>query len=101
MVAEWDGVPVGFLAVLAAEVKGCSCRVIDLIGVSNSHQGRGGGRELVDYFRQLYAGKCDLLRVGTQVANIPSARLYERCGFRLAESAYVLHAHVKDGKLLR
>jgi ribosomal protein S18 acetylase RimI-like enzyme len=101
LVAECDGIPVGFLAVLASEVKGRSCRVIDLIGVSASHQGRGVGRELVDHFRRFYAGKCDLLRVGTQVANIPSARLYERCGFHLAESAYVLHAHVQDGKPLR
>jgi dTDP-4-amino-4,6-dideoxy-D-galactose acyltransferase len=101
LVAEWHDVPVGFLAVLATEVKGCSCRIIDLIGVSDSHQGRGVGRELVDCFRQVYAGRCDLLRVGTQVANIPSARLYERCGFRVVESAYVLHAHVRDGKLLR
>ena len=100
-VAESEGIPVGFLAVLAGEVKGRSCRVIDLIGVSASHQGQGLGQELVDHFRQFYAGKCDLLRVGTQAANIPSARLYERCGFRLAESAYVLHAHVQDGKLLR
>jgi ribosomal protein S18 acetylase RimI-like enzyme len=101
LVAEWDGVPVGFLAVLAGEIKGRSCRVIDLIGVSGSYQGRGVGRGLVDHFSRLYAGKCDVLRVGTQVANIPSVRLYERCGFRVAESAYVLHAHVKDGELLR
>jgi len=101
LVAEWDGVPVGFLAVLAADVKGCSSRVIDLIGVSAARQGQGVGRELVDHFTRAYAGTCDLLRAGTQVANAPSARLYERCGFRLAESAYVLHAHVKAGKLLR
>jgi dTDP-4-amino-4,6-dideoxy-D-galactose acyltransferase len=101
LIAESDSVPVGFLAVLAADIKGCSCRLIDLIGVSDSHQGRGIGRELVDSFKHLYAGKCDLLRVGTQVANTPSARLYERCGFCLVESAYVLHAHVRDGKLLR
>jgi hypothetical protein len=33
------------------------------------------------------------MRVGTQIANIPSLRLYERLGFTMAESAYVLHAH--------
>jgi len=33
------------------------------------------------------------LRVGTQVANIPSTRLYEKAGFRLRASHYVLHAH--------
>jgi ribosomal protein S18 acetylase RimI-like enzyme len=100
LVAEWDDVPVGFLAVLAADVKGRSCRVIDLIGVSATRQGRGVGQVLVDHFTQTYAGKCDLLRVGTQVANTPSARLYERCGFRLADSSYVLHAHFNDGRPL-
>jgi ribosomal protein S18 acetylase RimI-like enzyme len=101
LVAEWDGAPVGFLAVLAADVPGRSCRVIDLIGVAPERQGRGVGRALVDHFIRAYAGGCDRLRVGTQVANTPSARLYEGCGFRLADSAYVLHAHVKDGRPLR
>jgi hypothetical protein len=32
--------------------------------------------------------------VGTQAANIPSLRLYESFGFRVCETAYVLHAHV-------
>jgi ribosomal protein S18 acetylase RimI-like enzyme len=100
LVAESDGVPVGFLAVLAAEAKGRSCRVIDLIGVSAAHQGRGVGESLISHFIQDSAGRCDLLRVGTQVANTAAARLYERCGFRLGESAYVLHAHVDNGKPL-
>jgi ribosomal protein S18 acetylase RimI-like enzyme len=101
LVAEADSLPVGFLAVLAADVKGRSCRVIDLIGVSAASQGRGVGRMLVDSFTRAYAGHCDLLRVGTQVANTVSVRLYEGCGFRLVESAYVLHAHISERKSLR
>jgi ribosomal protein S18 acetylase RimI-like enzyme len=100
LVAESDGVPVGFLAVLRTEVMGRSCRVIDLIGVSAAHHGRGVGESLINHFIQVSTGECALLRVGTQVANIAAARLYERCGFRLAESAYVLHAHVKNGQAL-
>lgn len=100
LVAEQDGVPVGFLAVLAIEVKGRPCRVIDLIGVSPARQGQGVGESLIRHFVPSSAGECALVRVGTQVANTAAARLYERCGFRLAESAYVLHAHVKNGTLL-
>ena len=37
----------------------------------------------------------DMLRVGTQVANLPSISLYEKCGFHVAETTYVLHAHVQ------
>ena len=33
------------------------------------------------------------ITVGTQAANIPSVRLYEKNGFRLASSHYVLHYH--------
>jgi ribosomal protein S18 acetylase RimI-like enzyme len=101
LVAEMDRVPVGFLAVLAADVNGRSCRVIDLIGVSAATQGRGVGTELVKAFTSAYAGRCEVLRVGTQVANVASVRLYEGCGFRLLESAYVLHAHINERKILR
>ena len=33
------------------------------------------------------------VRVGTQIANIPSLRLYESLGFRIADTHYVLHYH--------
>jgi ribosomal protein S18 acetylase RimI-like enzyme len=98
LVAESEGMPAGFLAVLAAEHDGMPVRVIDLIGVGKQHQGRGVGRSLVHAFIAEYGSRC-LLRVGTQAANIPSLRLYEQCGFRLTASAYVLHAHVKDGQV--
>jgi RimJ/RimL family protein N-acetyltransferase len=32
--------------------------------------------------------------VGTQIANLPSIRLYEKLGFSLVKSAYVMHRHV-------
>lgn len=97
MVAELDGKPAGFLAVLAAKVGERPARVIDLVGVGKEFQGRGAGRALTQAFIRDYAGKCDILRVGTQAANIPSMRLYENCGFRMAETAYVLHAHIPEG----
>jgi ribosomal protein S18 acetylase RimI-like enzyme len=93
-VAVLDRRTVGFLAVLAPEHHGKPCRVIDLIAVDRACQGRGVGRALVEAFVASSTGVCDLLRVGTQAANIASMRLYEACGFRIVETAYVLHAHV-------
>jgi ribosomal protein S18 acetylase RimI-like enzyme len=92
-VAVRNGEPAGFLASLAVEAKGERIRVIDLIGVAKAHQGHGVGRALVNDFIASAAGRFDRLRVGTQVANIPSVRLYEQCGFRFTDSSYVLHAH--------
>lgn len=90
-VAEIDQRPAGFLAALAAAEP--SLAVIDLIGVAAAARRRGVGKALVLEFARCYADRAQR-RVGTQVANLPSLRLYEECGFRLAESAYVLHAHV-------
>ena len=97
LVAAVEGRPAGFLAVLDATVNGKAYRVIDLVGVARSYQGKGVGRRLVEAFISCSAGRCDMLRVGTQVANIPSMRLYESCGFLMTETSYVLHAHRNGG----
>ncbi len=94
LVAVHGDRPVGFLAVLAVESKEKKIMVIDLIGVDPSFQGQGAGYALVDHFCSTSEGRCDLLRVGTQAANIPSLRLYQDTGFKMVASAYVLHAHL-------
>jgi ribosomal protein S18 acetylase RimI-like enzyme len=92
-VALAGGRPAGFLAVLAAETGSRRVRVIDLIGVDAPAQGRGIGEALVRFFVDRYREECDELRVGTQAANVPSLRLYEKCGFRVVRTQYVLHLH--------
>jgi dTDP-4-amino-4,6-dideoxy-D-galactose acyltransferase len=99
LVAEVDGKPVGFLALLAtgdAEKAG----VIDLIGVGKNMQGRGVGKRLVDFHIQDAYQKYSRLIVGTQIANVPSMRLYTKCGYNISSSTYVLHAHVNEGKVI-
>ena len=99
-VALVKGVPAGFLAVIDAQ-HGTERRIIvDLIGVDKAFQGQGVGTALMAYFVQTFQGECDSLRVGTQVANVPSIRLYERMGFRFVGSIYVMHAHTQDGKVI-
>lgn len=85
-----DDAEAGFLAVLEAPD---GARVIDLIGVAGEAQGRGVGESLVSTFVARHGVGGRVLRVGTQVANVASMRLYEKLGFRVAGSTYVLHRH--------
>jgi ribosomal protein S18 acetylase RimI-like enzyme len=89
--------PVGFLAVLETKVKGKNARIIDLVGVDHTQQGRGVGKALVGAFLVECTKRETLAVVGTQAANLPSLRLYESMGFRVCETTYVLHAHVGGG----
>lgn len=82
--------PVGFFAVAALD----GVRRIDLIGVARGQERKGIGRALTSFFIEQYREQSSRLEVGTQIANVPSTRLYENLGFRLAESAFVLHKHV-------
>jgi ribosomal protein S18 acetylase RimI-like enzyme len=65
--------------------------VIDLIAVATDAHGRGAGSALTAAFAGLYTGMPRV--VGTQIANVPSIRLYTKLGFALARSQYVLHLH--------
>lgn len=90
-IALIKGEVVGFNAVLESTTHDQTTSIIDLIAVSVAHQGRGVGRALLQHFIQTYHPTHPRLQVGTQVANIPSCRLYESMGFRLISSQYVLH----------
>jgi GNAT superfamily N-acetyltransferase len=94
LVATIDDRPVGFLAVLAADIDGKVARVIDLVAVAPEAQGLGVGTALVRSFIHLTEATSDRLRVGTQIANARSLRLYTRAGFEIVHSAYVMHLHV-------
>jgi len=91
LLASADGQrPNGFLAVLEAPD---GARVIDLVGVAPDTQRQGIGKALVVEFVRRHADGARTLRVGTQAANIPSLRLYEKLGFRTVSAAFVLHRH--------
>lgn len=87
--AEVDGKTVGFLAV----VESSGAAFIDLVGVAPEAQGMGVGVALTRHFIESWKDRAGELKVGTQVANIRSMRLYERAGFSVVDSSYVLHAH--------
>ena len=86
----------GFLGRVEAKRGGNVAHVIDLIAVDGASQGIGVGRALVEAFVQAAAGRATEVEVGTQAANVPSVRLYEACGFRLADASWVMHGHFRD-----
>jgi len=94
-IAKKNGKPVGFLAVLEISINEKIIRIIDLLGVSINHQRQNIGKTLTNYFIKTSSEKSEVVRVGTQAANIPSLQLYESCGFRIVNAAYVMHAHRK------
>lgn len=87
LVVRRAGRPVGFLAVLAPSPE---VRVIDLVAVHSEARGAGAGRALVEALLSGSGGRVD---VGTQIANTGALRFYERLGFRVSDTRYVLHLH--------
>lgn len=87
-VAEADGAVAGFLLLL----RDGGTLVIDLIAVAAGCRGRGLARGMIAHAAGMFEDGTTM-RVGTQLANIPSVRLYESMGFRLVAAHHVLHRH--------
>lgn len=87
LVAEHDGEVAGFQLVLDTP----EAAVIDLIAVAAATRGRGLGSCLVYGLAESSPDRW--VQAGTQVANLPALRLYERLGFAVTRTDYVLHRH--------
>ena len=94
LVALREGRPVGFVALLVGGTGARRVGRIDLIGVDRGCRRQGIGRALVIAAMAEARTRCHELRVGTQLANLPSIRLYQNLGFAILESRYVMHLHV-------
>lgn len=88
-VAEVGGAVVGFLLLLGPNA---GTQTIDLIGVAEAARRRGLASELARWAAHRTPG-VERVRVGTQVANVASLRLYEKVGFRVVNTQYVVHLH--------
>ena len=88
LVAAHKGRAVGFLQLLARE----ETLVIDLIAVEKAHQGNGLATGMITHAAESNADRERML-VGTQIANTPSLRAYEKLGFRVCASDYLFHYH--------
>jgi len=88
VIADAGGKPAGFLLLLDSDGK----LVIDLIAVAKAHRGSGLARGMIAFAASTLTQFYTML-VATQIANIPSMRLYEGIGFRLVGAQYILHSH--------
>ena len=96
VLAEDKGKVAGFLQLIFQG----DVLVIDLIAVDPARRKMGLAHDMIAFVRCNLPG-FRLFRVGTQVSNVPSIGLYEKLGFRIVRSEYVLHRHfVSDGSLI-
>jgi len=80
---------VGFLQLLCND----GILTIDLIAVDSAFHGKGIAQDMINFAESSCSNTFEF-RVGTQINNIQSLRLYERAGFRMTETHYVLHYHL-------
>lgn len=90
VVAEGANGISGFLQLLCAED---GVVVIDLIAVVAHCRRQGLAQSMTAYAYQNCMGHPVNMRVGTQLGNAASLRLYQAMGFRLVHAAYLLHRH--------
>ncbi len=88
LVALQGNRPEGFVQLLIKN----QVLTIDLIAVSPQLGQRGIGTSLIQGAEAVYED-CKTICVGTQLANVPSIRFYEKSGFRVKTSSHVLHFH--------
>lgn len=89
VIAEIDNNIAGFLLLL----KGSSNElIIDLIATGHEYRGKGIAKEMIR-FTESRLSSCQIIEVGTQLANVTSIGLYESLGFRLKKANYVFHYH--------
>lgn len=75
--------------------------VIHTLVIPPSQARRGLGQKMVAFaLEQARAMGCASFRLDTSARNEPARRLYERCGFRYAGKAEVLHQGVIPGELI-
>lgn len=89
VVAVVDGAIAGYLQLLYGSDKTLT---IDLIAVDRTQRRKAIASDMIAY-AEANCGEFQQIRVGTQIANVPSMRLYEKIGFRVTEAQYVFHYH--------
>lgn len=65
--------------------------IIDLIAVNEAHRQRGLATAMIS--EAATTPSVNLIRVGTQLSNIPSLRAYEKAGFIITNTEHVWHCH--------
>jgi len=66
--------------------------VIDLIAVNEKDRRKNIACDMIN-FAQNNLNDFGYVSVGTQLANIPSMRFYQKLGFQIADTSYIFHYH--------
>lgn len=85
LVAEEQGSLAGFILL----VEGSKVTAVDLIAVDPAFQGKGLGPALL----LAAETKGRWMTAGTQETNLPSCRMYEKCGYKAGPGELVFHLH--------
>ena len=88
VIASIGGRIVGFLQLLYSGED----LIIDLIAVDRLFRRQGVAIDMILYAQRNLKG-FNKVRVGTQLANMPSIRMYEHLGFIFTSASYVFHYH--------
>lgn len=89
VVALIDGKIVGTLQIIYGVDK---TLIIDQIATNKEYRRMGIAKDMIAFAENNCRG-FNRIRVGTQIANIPSINLYEGIGFRISDAQYVFHYH--------
>lgn len=90
IVIEDNSKIIGFLQLIS---KNQNTIIIDLIAIDEKSRGKGLAKEMISYAYENCLQKDGTIEVGTQIANIPSIKLYSKLSFRVNSASYVLHMH--------
>ncbi|WP_353427844.1 GNAT family N-acetyltransferase [Polynucleobacter sp. MWH-UH19D] len=91
VVAEDGGIVSGFLQLLHGQD---GVLIIDLIAVGANYRHKGVAQKMIGFAIQNCEAKIDIVKVGTQIANLPSISLYLKMGFYITSAHYIFHCHL-------
>lgn len=89
VVALIDEIIAGFLLLIYGKDRSL---VIDLLAVNENHRRKGVAKDMITCAESQCQG-FTRISVGTQLANLPSLRLYEGMGFSVEGAQYTFHYH--------
>lgn len=74
--------------------------IIELVCISNEHQGQGVGRRLIEVVNSFSIKEgISFIKVGTQIENLEAINFYQSCGFKLVDVVYIYHLWSEKEKI--
>ena len=90
IVVEKNSKLVGFLQLIYKNKKTI---IIDLIAVDKKNRGKGIAKDMIAYAYAQCLKNSGTIKVGTQLSNTESIKLYLKLGFNFKNAYNILHLH--------